>query len=331
MSGVEEAALAGRGIADPRAPLTCPICASALTNVTLTARDRLVTGEGPFEILECRHCCLGITSPQLSEDELSHYYPPVYYEDYCDWGSRRQTSVLRGSRDRWRRWMATRRHERPPFDSLNRQAPGRLLDVGCGDGTLLQHFADRGWDAAGIDPSSVAVAATRRRGLEAHQGTLADHPWPEESFDAIVLEHSLEHIPQPMQALEHAARLLAPGGAIAIVVPNWACWQRPLFKDRWVHLDLPRHQQHFSTRALRLALESVGLQCEQRGTESNVISPAYSFNYVLAGQWSETWALWLSYALGALVYPAFVIIDRRRGGDCCYAMASKPVARSGPV
>lgn len=74
MSGVEEAAPSGRGITDPP-PLSCPICGSTLTHVTLTARDRLVTGEGPFEILECRHCCLGITRPQLTDDELSHYYP----------------------------------------------------------------------------------------------------------------------------------------------------------------------------------------------------------------------------------------------------------------
>jgi SAM-dependent methyltransferase len=247
----------------------------------------------------------------------------MYYEDYYEWAGPRQTSPLRAARDRWRQWMAGRRHERPPFDSLNRLTPGRLLDVGCGNGTLLQHFSDRGWVAAGIDPSSVAIAATRGRGLEAHHGTLADHPWPEASFDAIVFEHSLEHIPQPMEALEQAACLLAPGGAIAIVVPNWACWQRGLFRDRWYHLDLPRHQQHFSTRALRLAVEQVGMRCELWGTESNVISPAYSLNYVLAGQWNENWTLWLSYGLGALMYPIFALIDRRWGGDCCYAMASK--------
>jgi SAM-dependent methyltransferase len=309
--------------------VNCPICQLPVTRVAAVARDRLVTGDGPFEILECPSCRLGVTRPQLSNDELVRYYPAAYYEDFCEWSGERQTSPIRSVRDRWRRWMATRRHQRAPFKSLNMTAPGRVLDIGCGDGKLLQHFADRGWDAAGIDPSSIAVAATRKRGLEAHHGTLADHPWPETSFDAIVFEHSLEHIPQPMDALEQAARLLVPGGVLAIVVPNWACWQRGLFRDRWSHLDLPRHQQHFSTLALRRAAARVGLQCEQCGTESNVISPAYSLNYVLAGRWDETWALWLSYALGALVYPLFAMIDRRWGGDCCYALARKPLIASG--
>jgi SAM-dependent methyltransferase len=304
--------------------MKCPICQSAVTRIAATARDRLVTGEGPFEILECPACRLGVTRPQLSNDKLKRYYSDVYYVDFVEWSGERHGSLLPSVRDRWRRWMATRRHDRAPFRSLNMATPGRMLDVGCGDGKLLQHFADLEWDAVGLDPSSIAVEATRKRGLEAYQGTLASHPWPESSFDAIVFEHVLEHIPQPMEALEEAARLLVPGGVVAVVVPNWACWQRSLFRDRWFHLDLPRHQQHFSTLALRRAAERVGLHCELWGTESNVISPAYSLNYVLAGRWGKTWALWLSYALGALVYPLFVLVDRRSGGDCCYVLARKP-------
>lgn len=304
--------------------MNCLICDQPIDHVAMRAKDRMVTGEGPFDILECRECRLGVTLPQLSNEELGRYYSSTYYEDFMEWNEHEQGSLLMRLRERWRKWRTSLRGGRPPFGSVLSRRPGRVLDVGCGDGGLLQGFADQGWETVGLDPSATAVAAVRSRGVEAHEGTLDDAPWADGSFDAILFQHSLEHIPGPMRALEAAARLLAPGGVIAIAVPNWGCWQKRLWRGRWAHLELPRHQQHFSTFALRRATERVGLQPIEWGTDSNVISPAYSLHYVLAGRWTTGWALWTSYALGALVYPLVRLVDSRRGGDCCYLVAQRP-------
>jgi hypothetical protein len=51
-----------------------------------------------------------------------------------------------------------------------------------------------------------------------------------------------------------------------------------------------------------------------------VISIAYSLHYVIAGRWTPGWKLWLSYAIGAAVYPAVAVINRLLGADCCYAV-----------
>lgn len=304
--------------------MLCPICDQPLDHVAMRAKDRLVTGEGPFDILECPTCRLGVTLPQLSDAELGKYYSSTYYEGFMEWNEQERQALLPRLRERWREWRTSLRPGRPPFGSVSARKPGRVLDVGCGDGRLLGQFADQGWEAVGLDPSATAVAAVRSRGVEAHQGTLDDAPWPDGSFDAVLFQHSLEHIPGPVHALEGAARLLAPGGVLAVAVPNWGCWQKRLWRDRWFHLDVPRHQQHFSTLALRRAAERVGLQPIEWGTDSNVISPAYSLHYVLAGRWTTGWALWTSYALGALVYPLVRLVDSRRGGDCCYLVAQRP-------
>jgi SAM-dependent methyltransferase len=260
----------------------------------------------------------------MTDEQLDHFYSTGYYEGYCGWAGGPKGSLLQRARNHWRAFAAGRRASRPPFSSLPRSTPGRVLDVGCGDGGLLQQFADNGWQAVGVDPSKTAIEAVRARGLDGHIGTLDDHPWPPGSFDAILFSHALEHIPDPMSALEESAKLLAPGGAVAVVLPNWKTWQRKLFSNRWSHLDLPRHQQHFSPQALREASERVGLVPIVVDTESNVISPAYSIHYVLAGRWTEGWKLWLSYGVGTLIFPVFMLIDRKWGGDCCYLVAQRP-------
>ena len=308
----------------------CLICGRPITDVGVRTIDRLVTGEGPFEVLECRDCQLGVTQPRMSDEQLAHFYTGKYYEAFCEWDGQHHGSPLVRARAEWRRWSARRRAGHPPFAPLPVSPPGRVLDVGCGDGRLLATFAARGWEAVGLDPSETAVEAVRRRGLAAHQGTLDDHPWEPGSFRVVLFQHALEHIPDPMASLAEAARLLEPGGVLIVAVPNWASWQRRLFGARWSHLELPRHQQHFSPTALRLAADSVGLRPVHIGTESNVISPAYSIHYVLAGRWTAGWKLWVSYALGALLFPIAWLTDRKLGGDCCFLVAQRPPEQSAP-
>jgi SAM-dependent methyltransferase len=312
-------------VAAAPARIACLICGQPLTRVGARAIDRLVTGDGPFEVLHCGACNFGVTVPRMIDAELERFYSSAYYEAFCEWDEAGATSPLRRARAHWRQVSARRRARRKPFAPLP-VTPGRVLDVGCGDGGLLQSFADGAWRPVGLDPSTTAVEATRRRGIEAFQGTLDDHPWEPGTFQAVLFQHSLEHIPDPMGSLSEAANLLAPGGVLVVAVPNWGSWQRRLFGSRWSHLELPRHMQHFSTKALRRAAERVGLEPIEIATESNVISPAYSLHYVLAGRWTNGWRLWASYALGLLVFPLFWLVDRVGGGDCCYLIARRPLA-----
>jgi 2-polyprenyl-3-methyl-5-hydroxy-6-metoxy-1,4-benzoquinol methylase len=289
------------------------------------AFDRLVTGEGPFEVMECPACEYGVTVPELGEDELSRFYPDQYYEDFYE-HSDGEDHLLHRLRERYRRRSAGRRYRRPPFQG-DELAAGRILDVGCGSGELLEHFADSGWRGYGIDPSPAAVESARRRGAEAHHGTLVDQPWPAGFFDLITFQHSLEHIVDPVDALRRARMLLVPGGLLAIEVPNWDCWQRRLlFRNRWFGLDLPRHRQHFSPQALDRLGGALDLNVRALGTSSTAISTAYSLHYLIAGRWSPGWKLWLSYALSLPLLPFVWLGDRIGGGDCCYVLMERKAA-----
>jgi SAM-dependent methyltransferase len=300
----------------------CPICGGPTRSTKIETVDRLVDAPGVFTVRECPACRYGVTDPELRGEELGAHYAETYYESYYEHsgGAPSALSRLRGF---LRERGAERRQSRPPY-VLDGLTPGKVLEVGCGNGELLAHFASRGWITYGLDPSGAAVAAAASRGAKVHEGTLEDQPWTDERFELIVFQHSLEHIPDPVDAVTRAAALLAPGGRLIVDVPNWASWQRSLFGNRWVMLDLPRHLQHFSPRALERLADRLDLRTLAVGTHSNAIATAYSVHYIIAGRWTPGWKLWASYAIGLPLLPLIWLGDRFGGGDACYAVMTKP-------
>jgi SAM-dependent methyltransferase len=167
--------------------------------------------------------------------------------------------------------------------------PGRILDVGAGDGALLDALARTGREAVGVERRS-----TRPDVVE------ADLTEMKGSWAAVVFWHSLEHLPDPAAALEHAAALLAPGGVLVVAVPNAASIQARAFGDRWFALDLPRHLVHITAAALRSRLRGLGLSLER-------------ISYVRGGQVVFGW---LDGIVGALP-----------GHPCLYDAIRRPQAR----
>lgn len=301
-------------------PGPCPLCGGQLVRGPVSAIDRLVTGEGPFAVFECPRCRYGVTEPQLRGAELERYYGGAYFGSFYEAGA--PAGLLERARGLYRERASTRRFARAPFAPDRGQ--GRVLDVGCGSGDLLAHYRGLGWEAFGIEPAAEATRLARERGLSVHHGTLADQPWQRGSFDLVVFSHSLEHIPEPLGALAAARELLAPDGQIAIHLPNWSSWQLRVFRGHWFSLDLPRHLQHFSPRALEVAAARLELEVAELGTDATLIAVAYSIHYLLAGRWTPGWRLWLSYALGAAVYPLAALANRALGADCCWAVLRAP-------
>ena len=155
----------------------------------------------------------------------------------------------------------------------------RLLDVGCGDGELGELMMERGWLVEGIEPSPAAVERARARGVKTTEGTPDSVELEPRAYEAIVLNHSLEHIPAPVDALAKAREALLPYGMVAISVPNFACWARRRFGREWFHLDLPRHRVHFDEGALRAAIERAGLEYRRSWTTTSPRGLAGSVPY----------------------------------------------------
>ncbi len=98
---------------------------------------------------------------------------------------------------------------------------GTILDIGAGGGFFLHSAAQKGWQVAGVEPSTEAVSyAADSFGLDLFCGFLQEFPPPPRPFDAIHTSLVLEHVADPEAFVRQTLALLKPGGVLWVEVPN---------------------------------------------------------------------------------------------------------------
>jgi SAM-dependent methyltransferase len=189
--------------------------------------------------IRCPACGVSTTDPWPTDRDLDQAYGSWY---------RPASGRFTGLGDAVLGWTRGRLARR-----LDRIAPpGRVLDVGAGDGTLLDALRRRGREAVGLERRS-----DRPDVVAGDIGDL-DGDWA-----AVVFWHSLEHLRTPEWALRRAAGLVTTDGVMVVAAPNAASWQAQLFGERWFALDLPRHLVHIPAAVLVATLEGVGFRVER--------------------------------------------------------------------
>lgn len=141
---------------------------------------------------------------------------------------------------------------------LDAKPGGRLLEIGCGDGATLHRMSELGWDTEGVDFDPKAVEIARNRGLRVFAGTLEERGFAPDSFDAIVMSHVIEHVPDPLALLEKCGKLLRPGGRLISVTPNASSWGHEKFGRFWRGLEPPRHLHIFTIGSMKLLTKAAG-------------------------------------------------------------------------
>ena len=213
------------GAIEGRAPAACAWCEAPLgAGAPSRPGGRL-----------CRSCGAVTTDPWLEGEELEAAYGTWYRPAEGGRFSLFGDALLR----------ATRRALAARIDQIS--PPGPILDVGAGEGVLIDALAARGREAHGIerDPRHPRVRDTDLSSL--------DPGWA-----AAVFWHALEHLPAPGKAIDDAARLLVADGRLIVAVPNLASWQARVFGPRWLHLDPPRHLVHLPVATLVAGLQQRG-------------------------------------------------------------------------
>lgn len=130
---------------------------------------------------------------------------------------------------------------------------GPILDVGAGEGTLVRAIGATGREAVGLERDAPGMRSVEVTDLDP----------AEERFAAVVFWHALEHLREPGAAIDHAARLLSPGGVLVVAVPNAAGVQARVFREDWFALDPPRHLVHVPAAALLERIDEAGFETER--------------------------------------------------------------------
>jgi SAM-dependent methyltransferase len=228
---------------------TCIVCGGELERAVARPRSSYAK-PGAYRIDRCTGCGAGATIPRPSADELARCYEGTYgysTHDLIEVEKRRRAAALLA-------WSGV--------------AIGKILDVGCMFGFLLDEARARGMVTYGIELSPGAAEVAAGKGHDVFTGTIeafaAEHPGLR--FSAIFAQHVLEHIPDPRAFLAAAKSLLEPGGRVVICVPNFDARLRRLTPSSWGWYQVPVHLHHFSSRALQHLMRDAGLEIETERT-----------------------------------------------------------------
>jgi SAM-dependent methyltransferase len=162
------------------------------------------------------------------------------------------------------------------YDRLGLKPGDRLLDLGCGFGRHAFEGIRRGATVVAYDYSfdelvqvnatlgAMFVADEIPKGAEGGgvRGDAHHLPFPDGAFDRIIASEVLEHLPDDAQAIRELARVLRPGGTIAVTVPAWLaetiCWK--LSSDYYAPAVEGGHLRIYTEARMRELMRDAGLQ-----------------------------------------------------------------------
>jgi SAM-dependent methyltransferase len=208
------------------------------------------TISGMVCLVQCQECGIAYTHPRPEGNELEKNYSPSYYGP--------QNAKFVPVIEKWVAWMTTRRAH---WIDKKIAPRSRILEIGCGRGLLLKALSHLGHECHGTERSDLAAAGAQRMvGIRIYTQPLEQCPFRENSFDAVILWHVLEHLENPNTILRHLFKLMKPEGLLIVEVPNLCSLQSRLAGKHWFHLDIERHLYHFTPAGLHRLLESSGFQ-----------------------------------------------------------------------
>jgi SAM-dependent methyltransferase len=220
-----------------------------------------------FDYFLCPECyCLQLAS---IPEALDKYYDANYYSHSPDNGPLKRLSnrmaVWRDKADLYHNhlagkiisWFVPSREEIrfiSYLDGIGKHS--KILDIGSGMGFHLRRLESLGFtDLRGIDPF-LKEETIRSGKITIYKKYLEEYE--DKDFDLITLQHTFEHLPNPLETLQEVYNKLLPGRYCVIrvpVIPNFA-WEE--YKENWFQIDAPRHVFIPSTETMARLCKPVG-------------------------------------------------------------------------
>ncbi len=225
--------------------------------------------DNPDIIIDCAVCGYKHVKNMPSPEQLRKLYEEEFYQND-------KQEYLKSSQEdtAWRNVEFEQRYkiiEERLGKKSKSHAQLKVLDIGSGPGDFLVCGMKAGWDCVGIEPSLAAAQFAKDRGLKIINGFFdADITDTLGLFDFVHMSEVLEHVPNPIQILELAKKLLRPNGILCVSVPNdFSAIQKALIKTNaykpwWV---VPEHHlNYFNFDTVAKLLEKTGLSVFEKTT-----------------------------------------------------------------
>ena len=234
----------------PPIPDSCFLCGSqkGFSRLLHTRDFELGIGE-VYQLLQCRVCKVVSIFPKPETHLLQKHYPASmsFYRTDAYFFSREILKIF-GKRE------VIRILKLLPLG-------GSLLDVGCSYGQFLDLLRPHpGYHPYGLDFKAEASSGLETKGHQILSGSLEEMKLESEKFNVVRMNHVVEHLLDPVRALENAYRSLKSGGYLVGETPNIDSFEFKIFRKYWGGLSVPRHLYLFSKSTLNLLLSRVGFK-----------------------------------------------------------------------
>ncbi|MFC1621902.1 class I SAM-dependent methyltransferase [Patescibacteria group bacterium] len=219
----------------------CKICNSTKEDLLFRAKNPDI-GDS-FDIVSCTGC--GLVKTKQKGSDISNYYTDTSYYakgDSCFNKIKKLFATIT-------KVYLIERFKRG----------GKLLDVGCGDGKVLELFDNGNWKLYGIEP----YGKPKNARATIHHVPFENTKLPDDTFDVITLWHVFEHIINPNLVLRELNRILKKNGLLFLSIPNVESFSAKLFKNNWFALYPPVHIFHYSIDTIAKVLEKSGFEVKK--------------------------------------------------------------------
>ncbi|MCX5687440.1 MAG: class I SAM-dependent methyltransferase [Candidatus Omnitrophica bacterium] len=229
----------------------CDICGSTDREIIYSSKkisqnsSYFVTEENlshPSRIARCNNCGFIFAIPSEDPNVFFNAYIKMVDEKYVEEEFGRRLSA------------------RSILRKLNRfkKSGNKLLDIGCCTGFLLDEARNMGWDTSGVELSTWASRyATEKFNLKIYNMPLEKVVFPNEYFDIIIMQDTIEHLQYPRQALLEANRILKTNGILYINTPDIVSFTSKILKAKWWGIN-QFHLYYFSKKSLSEILNLSG-------------------------------------------------------------------------
>jgi SAM-dependent methyltransferase len=315
--------------------IPCEVCGSKHHRFLFEGWDRIFGVPGIFKIVQCEECSLIFINPQPQPERLKAYYPKDYYvpdpshyreyswlrkkvlEEYFGYGKRSNSS---------KGLQLLRKMILFPFKVQYRTSipyveKGRLLDIGCGNGTELFKLKAMGWETYGLEIDEGASVQARSKGIDVFTGNLFEANYPDHFFHVVRMSFVLEHLPNPKENLMEIKRILMPEGRLYISIQNARSLNYWLFRKKWFSLDVPRHLFSFTPKTIRKLLSPLGLKINTIRFDSGTRAFLASLQYWINDRYQRGAAVQASQSIAKSQFLKFLfrlpswLVDRVKLGD----------------